>query len=134
MNEKKKASIKLKLQKAKLLLSEISILQQHQLNATIINRLYYSCFHATKALLLTKDLIPKTHSGVVAMLHKHFVSEGLFDIEKAAFFNRLLQERIDDDYSDLLSVDEETANEFIEPAKEYINNIEELIANQNEYY
>ena len=71
---------------------------QHKFYITVINRLYYSCFHATKALLLTKDLIPKTHSGVVKLLHKHFVSEDAFDMTQAAFFSRLMQERIEDDY------------------------------------
>lgn len=127
MKDEKQASIQLKLTKAKLLLSEVSILQQYQLNATAINRIYYACFHATKALLLTKDLIPKTHSGVVSMLHKHFVLQKLFDETKAAFFSRLLQERIDDDYNDFISTDSETVKEFAEPAKEYINYIEELI-------
>ncbi len=82
MNEKKSAAIELKLTKAKLLLDEISILQQHKLNATIINRLYYACYHANKALLLTKDLIPKTHSGVISLLHKHFVNEGFLMQQK----------------------------------------------------
>ena len=127
MDSSKQSSVQLKLTKAKLLLSEVPILQQHHLNATIINRLYCACYHATKALLLTKDLIPKTHSGVVAMLHKYFVVEELFDIEKAAFFSRLMQERIDDDYSDFLAVDEETVTAFTAPAQQYIEYIEKLI-------
>ena len=64
------------------------------------------CFHATKALLLTRDLVPKTHSGVVAMLHQHFVQAGLFDFEQASFFSRLMQERIEDDYNDVIIIDE----------------------------
>jgi uncharacterized protein (UPF0332 family) len=74
-------SIKLKLAKAKKLLAEVNVLMSHQFYATAINRAYYSCFHATKALLLTQGLIPKTHSGVVSMLHEHFVKKGLFDFE-----------------------------------------------------
>lgn len=128
MNDKKRSSIQLKPNKAKLLLSEIPIWQQHKLNATIINRLYYACYHATRALLLTKDLIPKTHTGVIAMLHKHFVLEGLFDISKAAFFNKLLQERIDDDYSDFLIVEDDTVTEYLAPAKDYITYIEQLLS------
>lgn len=78
MTEREQA-IKLKMEKARALLCEVGVQLQHQFYITAINRLYYSCFHATKALLLTKDLTPKTHSGVVSMLHQHFVSEGLFD-------------------------------------------------------
>lgn len=133
MSNNKQLSIQLKLAKAKLLLSEVPVLEEHQLNATAINRLYYACYHATRALLLTKDLIPKTHKGVVTMLHKHFVLEKLFDTAKAAFFSRLMKERMDDDYSDFLSVANETINEFAEPAKKYIDYIEELIQRKDEH-
>lgn len=95
----KDASIRLKLAKSKLLLAEADVLLAHKYYVTLISRLYYSCFHATKALLLTKDFIPKTHSGTVTMLHKHFVQNGYFDFNHASFFSRLMQERIEDDYS-----------------------------------
>lgn len=81
----KEESIKLKIEKAKAFPAEVDVLMQHQFHTTAINRLYYACFHATKALLLTKDIIPKTHSGVVAMLYRHFVQNDSFDLEQAAF-------------------------------------------------
>ena len=132
MKDAKEQSIQLKLEKAKSLLEEIDVLMQHQFYSTAINRIYYACFHATKAILISKDIIPKTHNGVVAMLHKHFVNEGEFDIEQASFFSRLMQERIDDDYSDYVIVSEETVNEFFALAKQYVNYIENLILNSNE--
>ena len=101
----KDASIQLKLAKAKNLLAEVDVLVHHKFYMTAINRLYYGCFHVTKALLLTKDLIPKTHSGTVSMLHQYFVQEGAFDFDQASFFSRLMQERIEDDYNDLLKKD-----------------------------
>ncbi len=91
--------------------------------------MYYSCFHITKALLLTNDLIPKTHSGTINLLHQHFVQPGFFDFDQASFFSRLMQERIEDDYSDFMIVTEEDVNEFIEPAREYVAYVERLIHN-----
>jgi uncharacterized protein (UPF0332 family) len=126
----KEASIQLKLSKAKSLLAEATILMQHQFYTTVINRLYYACFHATRALLLTKDLVPKTHSGVVAQLHLHFVQDGSFDKEQAAFFSRLMQERIEDDYSDYMLPGADV-KEFIEPAHAYVAYIEGLISKFN---
>lgn len=124
----KNASIKLKLTKARNLLAEVDVLITCKFYITAINRLYYSCFHATKALLLTKDLIPKTHSGVVSNLYQHFVQRGDFAFEQASFFSRLMQERIEDDYNDFMIVDEEELKEFIGPAKEYILYVEGLVA------
>ncbi len=93
-------AIRLKLLKSQSLLAEVVVLMAYKFYVSAISRLYYSCFHATKALLLTKDLVPKTHSGVVNQLHLAFVLPGLFDPSHATFFSRLMQERIDDDYSD----------------------------------
>ena len=125
----KNASIQLKLAKAKNLLAEVDVLMHHKFYMTAINRLYYGCFHVTKALLLTKDLIPKTHSGTVSMLHQYFVLEGAFDFNQASFFSRLMQERIEDDYNDLLKIEEVEVMEFVEPAKEYLCYVEGLIRN-----
>ncbi len=127
MNRKEYA-IQLKLSKAKSLLMEIEVLKENKFFTTLISRLYYSCFHATKALLLTKDLVPKTHKGVAIMLHEYFTFNGLFDSRKAAFFSQLMEERIEDDYSDFMILDENDVIEFIEPAKEYVAYIEKLIA------
>jgi|SRR6185312_6926616 uncharacterized protein (UPF0332 family) len=126
MTEKEQA-IALKLKKARALMSEVDIQLQNQFYATAINRLYYSCFHATRALLLTKDLIPKTHSGVVTMLHQHFVLPGLFNQVHAAFFSKLMQERIDDDYGDFMIIEFDDVVEFIDPAKEYVEYIDQLL-------
>jgi uncharacterized protein (UPF0332 family) len=87
-------AIEPKLAKAKNLLAEVDVLVQHKFYMTAINRLYYRCCHVTKALLLTKDLISKSHSGTVSMLHQYFVQEGVFDFNQASFFSRLMQERI----------------------------------------
>ncbi len=125
--ENKDPSIALKLSKAKSLRAEIDVLMEHKFYVTTISRLYYSFFHATKALLLTKKLIPKTHSGVVNLLHQHFVQSHEFDPIHASFFSRLMQERIEDDYSDAMIIDKEEVEEFITPAREYVAYVDILI-------
>ncbi len=127
MSDNREQAIKLKLQKANALLGEAEVLMQNKFYATVINRLYYGCFHATKALLLTKDLTPKTHSGVINLLHLHFVQPGLFDMEQASFYSRLLQERMEEDYSDFIIEDAESTEGFIIPAKDYVSYVEGLI-------
>lgn len=103
------------------MLAEVDALMQLGFYATVVNRLYYACFHATKALLLSKEIIPKTHSGVVTMLHLHFVQSAKFDTVHASFFSRLMQQRIEEDYGDFLMLKESDIIEFIEPAKAYVH-------------
>jgi uncharacterized protein (UPF0332 family) len=127
MIDPKSESIRIKLTKARELLTDVNILVENGGYNSVISRLYYACYHATVALLLTKDIQSKTHKGVMILLHKEFVLKNEFDLEKSAFFNRLLQERIEEDYGDFLVVDESEILEFVEPAKEYIDYIERLI-------
>ena len=118
---RREEAIELKVQKARALMNEVEILLQNHFYSTAISRLYYSCFHATKALLLTSDLVPKTHSGVSTLLHKHFVVPGLFDLGHASFFDKLMNQRIYDDYSDFMISNQEEVNKYLQPAKEYLS-------------
>jgi uncharacterized protein (UPF0332 family) len=79
-------------------------------------RLYFSL----KTLLLK-------HTLVVAQLHQHFVMKGKFDYESASFFSRLMLERIEDDYSDFTITDLSEVLPFIEPARNYVSYVEELL-------
>jgi len=126
MTEKEEA-ITLKLKKADALMSEIPVLLQNKFYETAINRIYYSCFHATKALLLKKDLTTKTHSGVVSVLHEHFVQKNLFDKDQAAFFSKIMQERNEDDYSDFIVKSFDSVEFFIEPARNYLEYVKGVI-------
>lgn len=123
----RKAAIVYRLNRAKELLFEVSVCKDNGFNATVINRLYYACFHATNALLLTRDITAKTHSGVISMLYEHFVKPGVIEKQKAAFYSSLMQERLDDDYSDFIVVDDETVEEFYQPAVDYVTYLEEII-------
>lgn len=123
----KNETIKLKLSKARSFISEVESLMENKFYNSAISRLYYGCFHATKALLLTKDLTPKTHKGTSSTLHENFVQTGLFDREKAIFFDGLMKQRIEDDYNDFLILDEDEVIKFIEPAKQYVEYVNKLI-------
>lgn len=123
----KEDAIKKKMEKAIALMNEVDVLLANSFYTTAVSRLYYSCFHATKALLLTKDLIPKTHRGVDVLLHEHFVKTNIFDKEQARFFGELMQERIDDDYSDYMVLTIEEIKKFIDPSKSYLKYVLSLI-------
>ena len=120
-------SIKLKLSKAKELLGDAKILFENGGYNSVISRLYYACYHATVALMLTKQLQPKTHKGLAVLLHKEFVSKGVFDPAHSAFFSKLMQERTLDDYGDFLIADKEDVTSFMQPAIEYVSYIEKFI-------
>lgn len=120
--------IQYKLQRARNYLAEVESHISKGFYATAINRLYYACFFATNALLLTKDISAKTHNGVASMLATHFVKTGEFEKEKAIFFSHLLDERFNDDYGDFITIDEGVVEEYFTGANEYLLYIEKLLA------
>lgn len=124
---KKEKAILLKMKMAEAFMNEVSTLIHNKFYNTAINRLYYSCYHATRALLLTKDFAPKTHKGLVTMLHQEFVLKDLFESKKASFFSTLMDERNESDYGDFLILDENDIAEFIQPATEYLEYVSKII-------
>jgi uncharacterized protein (UPF0332 family) len=117
----KKLAIQLKIDKAKSLITEVDILIENHFYTTAVSRLYYSCFHATKALLLTKDLTSKTHSGTIKLLSQHFVATGEFEKQQAVFFAKLMKERIDEDYNDFIIHDFSVIQPYLLAAREYLD-------------
>lgn len=120
-------AIKTKLKKSAAIMPEAEILLENKFYNALISRLYYSCFHATKALLLTKDLVSKTHSGTLTLLNQKFVKEGNFDPAQSVFFKNLMDQRVHSDYDDIIIVDEVQVIDLIKPAKEYVQYVSELI-------
>ncbi len=119
--------IKIKMKKSAAFINEADKLLENRFYNTLISRLYYSCFHATKALLLTKDLVSKTHSGTVTLLNQNFVKEKTFDSAQATFFQSLMNERVESDYDDFIIFDEERVVKLIEPSRQYVKYVFKLI-------
>lgn len=55
--------------------------------ATIVNRLYYACFHAAQAALYARGLNPRSHGGVQTLLGRELIRGGDVPREAGRFFN-----------------------------------------------
>ena len=56
--------VKYRLSRAHETLNEVEILIENKLWNTAINRLYYACFYAVNALLVSLKIKAQTHAGV----------------------------------------------------------------------
>lgn len=93
-----------------------------------INRLYYSAFYATIALLINKGIEVKSHNGVKQKLGEEFVLKGVISKEYARTYSVLADYRHKGDYDDLFDFDEEVIRRLLVPVKEYIDKIEDIIS------
>lgn len=108
-------------------LEEVNILVENKLWNAAINRLYYACYYAAIALLLSKKVVAQTHAGVRQMLGLHFVKSGLIDKELASYYSVIFDKRISGDYDDFVEHTPEDALALIPPAKAFINKAKELL-------
>jgi uncharacterized protein (UPF0332 family) len=67
-----------------------------------VNRLYYACFYAVSALLLTQGQSSSKHSGVRALFDREWVNSGKVPREVGRFYRKLFNSRQQGDYGDLV--------------------------------
>ncbi len=79
-------------------------------------RSYYSMYYLVEALLITKDLFTKTHSGSIGLFSKEFIKTGVFSIEWSEYLAKAFDARSKGDYEVGSIVDAESAKEILEKA------------------
>jgi len=108
-------------------LEEALILLKRDHVNTFVNRLYYACFYAVTALLLSKGLSSSKHSGVRALFHQNFVKNELITREMGKFYDKLFDTRQKGDYADLVYFDKKEVGSWFDEAKKFISYIKNII-------
>jgi uncharacterized protein (UPF0332 family) len=108
-------------------LEEALILLKKDHVNTFVNRLYYACFYAVTALLLSKGLSSSKHSGVRALFHQNFVKNELITREMGKFYDKLFDTRQKGDYADLVYFDKKEVGSWFDEAKKFISSIKNII-------
>lgn len=64
-----------------------------------VPRCYYAMFYLAEAALMTRELSPSSHRGVIALFGKHFVQSGVFSSELGRMLRRAYDMRLLGDYA-----------------------------------
>ena len=123
--------ISYRLKRAKETIDEAEQMAKMEHWNTCVNRLYYACFYAINALLLSKNYSSSKHTGVRSLFNRHFVRTGKIPKELSKLYNALFEYRRQSDYEDLFQVDKELVKPWIPLSKDFIYFIEKLIKNKN---
>lgn len=97
-----------------------------------VSRAYYAAYHYARALLLTKELEPKSHRGLIQMIGLHFVKTGLLSDTDANHLGHLESFRGLSDYNSSVNFDAAQSKTEIARANEFINACKKLITKINE--
>jgi uncharacterized protein (UPF0332 family) len=127
MKKEIKTLVLYRLNRADESLEEALILLERDHINTFVNRLYYACFYAITALLLSKGLSSSKHSGVRALFHQNFIKNGLINREMGKFYDKLFDTRQKGDYADLVYFDKKEIGPWFNEARNFVNSIKNII-------
>ena len=83
------------------------------------SRAYYAAFYASSALLLNEGMDTSKHSGVIALIHQHFVKNGKLNKEQGKNLNWLFELRSVGDYGVSLHVTQQDAQRAVDIAEDF---------------
>ena len=128
-SQSREALVKYRLQRALDTLEDAkSELHRGSYNSCM-NRLYYSCFYAVLAILIHRGVEAKSHAGVRGQFSLQIIKPGLLDKKFNTFYYQVFQSRIQGDYDDFFTTDQEIAERFVEEGEVFIKALQELIEN-----
>jgi len=94
------------------------------------NRLYYACFYAAVAALLTRRLQYSKHSAVIAFFDKEFIGAGPLPKEYSRTLHRAFNERQQDDYMPFVELDGNEIRQLLTEVQALVQGIGQYIAQQ----
>ena len=89
-------------------------------HADAVSRAYYAAFHYARALLLTLGEEARTHGGLDRLLQRDLVREGHLDPDVARLLSRLMQFRLEADYTAEYVFTEHGATEELDAATRFV--------------
>jgi uncharacterized protein (UPF0332 family) len=104
-------------------LAEVKLLLANDHVRTAVNRLYYACFYAVSALLLTEGHSSPKHSGIRALFDQHWIAPGWLPKDMGRLYRRLFDSRQKSDYADLVTFDPAEVRSWLEEARAFVEQI-----------
>lgn len=126
-DEERQAIVTNRIQKAFVTWEEVKSIIQSKLWFSAANRMYYACYYITSALLIKNNYQASTHGGVIRLLGKHFVVEGVVSDNLGRFYSQLFELRQSGDYDDWKVIEEKDILPLVETAEEYLKTLRFLI-------
>ena len=124
----KKDLIQYRLESAREMLRDASLLKENGGSpVSIINRAYYSVFYAALALLVTEDIEPTKHTGVLAKFDELFIREKIFPKEMSQIIHHAFDMRQAGDYQKSKVITEDQAIDVLNSAEQFVSTIEKQL-------
>ena len=128
MTPEERTLVEYRLERAREAIEEARLLFEAGHLHTYVNRLYYACFYAVSAVLLTKGLSTSKHTHLRALLHKDLIRPGIVPVQYGQFFDLLFNNRQKGDYSDLVVFRAEEVEEWQRQTEQFVGCMADLVS------
>lgn len=115
------------LQRAQDELKSAKVLQENELYFKSIVSSYYAVYHAAKAALLIKGVVPKSHEGVERLFSLYYIKTKEIEIDIGRIIGRLMKLREEADYYPESTFRFKDSIEAIEMANRFVESIKNSI-------
>ncbi|MCX5994228.1 MAG: HEPN domain-containing protein [Chloroflexi bacterium] len=96
-----------------------------------VSRAYYAMFHAARAVLYTRGITTKTHSGLITSFGIEIAEKGIVDREYGRMLNRAFNLRQKSDYETGSRFKREDVAEMLENAEKFVQIVKAVIDKGN---
>ena len=119
--------IKFFVEKARKFIESSKVLLEIKDYDSVVSRTYYAMFLITEGLLLTKNLAPKSHSGLISLFGENFVKTNIFSKEMGRQLNRAYDKRLIGDYGTTIIISKDEAQGLLIIGQDFVENIAEYL-------
>ena len=125
--KEKQEIISYRIKRAQETFQEVQLHIDNKLWTTAVNRLYYACYYAVSALLIKYDIKTQSHSGTRQMFGLHFIKTERIPKDLGKLYSDLFDMRHSGDYDDFVDYTQEDVITVLNPAKDLISRIAQLV-------
>ena len=126
--EERKELIRYRIERAELTYKEAEKTAQLGYWILAVNRLYYTLFYMSNALLLDKGMFAKTHAGVIAKISEHFVKSNFLTKEEGRVLGALQTMRCKGDYDDFVEWTESDVMAYFPKVRQLMDKMKGMIS------
>jgi len=102
-------------------LKAAKVLHESGLYYKSVSSAYYAVYHAAKALLLLKGVVPKSHEGVERMFSLYYVKTKEAEVDMGKIIGRLMKLREEADYYPEAPFSTEDSSDAIKRAEAFVD-------------
>jgi uncharacterized protein (UPF0332 family) len=126
-DEERRAIVEYRIEKARVAVEDVEQVSGLKRWSAAANRMYYALYYAATALLIANGYVCRTHTGMITLLHKHFVLKGVLTKAEGRLVGKVFDIRQEADYDDFIDADENLIQEYFPQVKALVEKMISLI-------